>query len=120
MQRKLTGQTRGANAIEGRFIKWCKEQRCCVCCADPAHTEVDHIYGSTYRHNKVLIGHWLVIPLCRTCHQYKTRSRKFFIEQAGEPLILWQGVIKRYGKTPPDQELQAINSLIKQLDWVDA
>lgn len=122
MQRKVTAQSRGPNAAETRFIKWTKGQRCCVCSADPAHTEVDHLYGSTYKHNKVQIGHWLVIPLCWSCHRIKTlEGRAAFLRLCGcNPLDRWRVMIKRYGRLPPKQEFDSINSLIKKTDWVGA
>lgn len=122
MQRKITEQSRGANAAERRFIRWVKQQRCCICQAHPRHTEVDHLYGSTYKHNKTQIGHWLVIPLCVICHRIKTyEGRAGFLRLCGcNPLDRWQVMINKYGKLPPKDEMEAINSLIKQTDWVSA
>ena len=78
MQRKPTKNTRGANAAEKRFMEYTKNSDC-VQCGTEGPSIVDHVAGATYKHNKVLIGHWFVIPLCVDCDDVKTQgsTRKF-------------------------------------------
>ncbi len=71
MQRKATKNTRAANADEKRFMAWVKEQPCCIC-HTPVPSIVDHMYGATFKHNKVLIGMWALLPYCPTCDEVKT------------------------------------------------
>ena len=90
MQRKPTKNTRGPNADEKRFIKWTKEQDC-ICCAAPGPSIVHHCEGSTFKHNKVLVGHWFVIPLCVNCDRIVTQgSRRKLTDQFGPQSTLWQ------------------------------
>ena len=72
MQRKPTKNTRGPNAEEKRFHGWVKQQPCCWCGSESG-TIVDHVKGATFKHNKALIGHWLVVPNCLECDDKKTR-----------------------------------------------
>ena len=71
MQRKATKNTRGPNADEKRFQGWLKDQPCCWCGND-GPSIVDHCRGSTFKHNKVLIGHWFCLPQCVKCDTGKT------------------------------------------------
>ena len=73
MQRKPTKNTRGPNAEEKRFAAYTKESDCIACGAE-GPSIVDHVAGATYKHNKVLIGHWFLIPLCVTCDTIKTQG----------------------------------------------
>lgn len=73
MQRKATKKsTRAANAKEKAFMSWVKDQPCCECGDSPVI--VDHMYGATFIHNKVLIGHWALLPLCLECDRVKTNG----------------------------------------------
>lgn len=71
MQRKATKNTRGPNANEVKFQGWLKEQPC-VWCGNEGPSIVDHCKGATFKHNKVLIGHWFCIPQCFNCDMQKT------------------------------------------------
>lgn len=71
MQRKPTKNTRGPNAEEKRFQGWVKQQPCCWCGSESGSI-VDHVMGSTFRHNKTLIGHLFVLPNCAECDYKKT------------------------------------------------
>ena len=71
MQRKPTKNTRGPNADEKRFQGWLKEQPC-VWCGNDGPSIVDHCRGATFRHNKVLIGHWFCVSQCVECDTQKT------------------------------------------------
>ena len=71
MQRKPTKNTRGPNTDEKKFQGWLKH-RYCHWCGDSAPSIVDHCRGATFKHNKVLIGHWMCIPQCVKCDTQKT------------------------------------------------
>jgi hypothetical protein len=71
MRRKPTRNTRGPNAYEKRFQGWLKEHAC-VWCNNPGPSIVDHCRGATFKHNKVLVGHWFCLPQCVTCDTQKT------------------------------------------------
>ena len=71
MQRKATKNTRGRNAAEEHYQNWAKEQRCAFC-GMPGPSINDHAEGATFRHNKVLIGHFYVVSKCQICDDAKT------------------------------------------------
>ncbi len=71
MRRKPTKNTRGPNAEEKRYQAWLKEQPCAYCGA-PGPCIVDHARGATFKHNKVLIGHWFCTSRCLECDTKKT------------------------------------------------
>lgn len=71
MHRRATKNTRGPNADEKRFQSYVKHSSCCWCGSD-AGSIVDHVKGSCFKHNKVLIGHWFVLPNCLDCDKKKT------------------------------------------------
>lgn len=60
------------NNSEFRFLTWVKDQPCVECGSSPVI--VDHMYGSAFIHNKVLIGHWAILPLCVRCDAVKTQG----------------------------------------------
>ena len=107
MQRKKSKKTRLANANEKRFMSWVKEQ-CCIQCGDyPCH--VDHAMGSTYRHNKVLIGMWYLLPLCGSCDEIKTNgSRRGFVNRFGLMSELWIKLIENYHSEIPKDVIDSI------------
>lgn len=75
MQRRPTKNTRGPNSAEKRFQGWIKHRPCCWCGSESGSI-VDHAKGATLKHNKVLIGHWFVLPNCLSCDDKKTREGK--------------------------------------------
>lgn len=97
MRRKATKNTRGPSADERAYMAWCKQQPCCICGA-PGPSIVDHMYGSTFRHNKVLIGMWALLPYCQVCDSVKTQGshrahlKTFGISQAD----IWATAHKRF------------------------
>lgn len=91
MQRKPTKNTRGPNAEEKRFQGWVKEQPCCWCGSESGSI-VDHVMGSTFRHNKTLIGHWFVLPNCAECDYKKTELG----QKLGDYAEKWSEVEARY------------------------
>ena len=83
MQRKPTKNTRGPSAKEKRFISWVKEQPCIQC--GRIGVIADHMYGATFRHNRVLVGMWALLPLCETCDSVKTNgSHRTYLARFGE------------------------------------
>lgn len=111
MQRRVSKKSRGANAAEKRFMAWVKEQPCCICGSYPCN--VDHVMGSTYRHNRVLIGMWFLLPLCLEHDQEKTQgSRKAFREAHGLMADKWVELVNRYPHKNeiPVEVIEAIRS----------
>lgn len=82
MRRKATKNTRGPNAEEKAFAAWCKTRPCIACGA--WGVVVHHAMGATFKHNKILVGHWFLLPLCIDCDNVVTHgSRKRFRELIG-------------------------------------
>ena len=112
MRRKPTKTTRGPNANERRLRKWVKDQPCCIC-NDPGPSIVDHMYGSTFKHMKILIGHAALLPYChdgdmaKTIHGRAEHDRRFRRRQAD----IWGEFIENSPIQPPEEFRAAI------LDW---
>lgn len=117
MQRKPTKNTRGPNADEKRFQAWCKDSDC-ITCGAPGPSIVHHCEGATFKHNKVLIGHWFCIPLCETCDNVITRgSRKVFRDIYGPQSDYWKAGYEYYkGKSdiPVNCPYEVYKSI---MDW---
>lgn len=47
----------------------------CIACGWPSHIEIHHPVGATAKHNKQPIGHWWILPLCKSCHEAVTEDR---------------------------------------------
>lgn len=113
MQRKATNNTRGISAAEKRFQSWCKEQPCIICWL-PGPSIVDHMYGSTFKHNKILIGMWALLPYCyehdktKTLGNHAHHLKEFGFTQAQ----LWSLLIERYPNREeiPYDVIEAIKS----------
>jgi len=84
MQRKATRQSRGPNAAEKRFQGYLKEHDC-IWCGNSGPSIVDHCRGSTFKHNKTLIGHWFCLPACVECDIKKTIHGK----RLGNEAVKW-------------------------------
>ena len=108
MQRKPTKQSRGPNAAEKRFHAHIKECEC-TWCGNPGPSIVDHVKGSTFKHNKVLIGHWFVLPQCVECDHKKTIEG----EKLGNTAKAWALEVSMYPKDfeVPDDVIESIK------DW---
>ena len=91
MQRKSTKTTRGPNSKEKAFQGWIKQQPCCWCGSESG-TIVDHIKGATFKHSKVLIGHWFVLPNCERCDTKKTIHG----EKLGDYAAKWHELAMKY------------------------
>ena len=114
MQRKPTSNTRGPNAQEKRFQDWIKCTECCVCGSYPVI--LHHAEGSCWRHNKVLCGHWFVLPLCVEHDNIVTHgSRRKFRDECGSQASFWIVQHDKYvdegGVSAPEEVISAI------LDW---
>jgi hypothetical protein len=111
MNRKSSKNTRGPNQDEKDFQWWLKNQRCIVSGQDGV--SVHHCKGSTFKHNKVLVGHWFCIPLSYDEHQgpngYHSGSKPW-IERNGAQSELWARMAFRYPKQDkiPDDVKAAI------------
>lgn len=96
MQRNPTKNTRGPNVHEKKFQRWLKEQPCIVS-GKAGPSIVHHCEGATFKHNKVLIGHWFCIPLCKRVDDFITfGNRKKFREMFETQSSLWNIVYEKY------------------------
>lgn len=112
MQRKATKNTRGANAAEKAFHVFTKESDCRAC-GNAGPSIVHHCMGATYKHSKVLIGHWFVLPLCQSCDDIITHgSRRKFKDEVDLQSHLWAYHASDYGlekgKRIPEDVFSAI------------
>ena len=97
MKRPRSNNTRHANADEKRYHGWIKESEHCAACRQDRPVNVHHCMGSTYRHNKRLIGHIFCIGLCGECDEIVTQgSRREFTDKFGLQGDLWQYSIGLY------------------------
>lgn len=111
MKRKATKKsTRAQNADEKRFMLWCVEHDCIEC--GNYGVIIDHGEGSAFIHNKVLIGHWYILPLCPDCDSVKTQgSHNAYRERFGRTQAeAWQELILDYpGAIPREVQLSIID-----------
>lgn len=111
------GKNRHANAEEKRWHAWLKERPCCVSGWHGVH--VHHMYGSTFTHNKVLIGHLACTPLHPDFHTGKygihTIGRSSWVEAHDRQAVLFEKEAHDYmsetGIELPNDAYHAI------LDW---
>lgn len=116
MQRKSSKNTRGPNKAEKDFQAWLKEQPCSV--TGDHGVQVHHCKGATFKHNKVLIGHWFCLPLSEQAHKEYHAGSKLWIDKYGqqsrysyELLALYQLTLDMRGHGdagPPDNVTQSI------------
>ena len=113
MRRKASKNTRGPNAYEIAFQGWLKAQECAT--GGSGITEVHHCKGSTFKHNKVLVGHWFCIPLSQSSHSAYHNGTKAWREYYGSQANIWVINLLDYaaetGKTCPDDVYDSI------VDW---
>lgn len=76
------------------------------------------MYGSTFKHNKVLIGHLACIPLCDDFHRGKWgihRNRSVWIEAHDKEAVFFEKEVQAYSEETgillPGEEVWAI------MDW---
>lgn len=111
MIRKPTKNTRGPNAEEKRFMAWVKDQSCIVT-GHEGPSIVHHCEGATFKNNKVLVGHWFILPLCQEVDDIVTHgSRRAFRERFGPQSALWAKLIEKSPFEPPAEVEMAI------MDW---
>lgn len=112
MQRRATKNTRGRNSYEKSFQGFIKESDCGYCGAT-GPSIVDHSMGATFKHNKVLVGHWFVTPKCKPCDDIKTQgNRKWHNELTGKTETqCWLDKILEYAGPVPDDVIESIK------DW---
>lgn len=112
MQRKATKQSPAANTAEKRHLVWVKNRGVCAACLNAAPLILHHCEGSSFRNNKILIGHWFVLGLCQCCDNIITRgSRKAFRLQFGSQSSLWLRQFENY--VPKDEcPIEVINSIV--------
>lgn len=79
---------------------WVKCQPCIQCFEQPVI--VDHMYGSTFRHNKVLIGMWALLPLCECCDSVKTKGSH-------------RGYYRAFGETQAESYIRLMNDCPAEL-----
>lgn len=111
MQRKSTRQSRGPDAAEKRWHTWIKEQGICAACGDDGGVYCHHMYGSSFKINKVMIGHLACIGLCQQCDDIITHgSRRAFTDKFGPQSELWRKQFEQYPLKHEfgDHEIQAI------------
>lgn len=111
MQRKATKNTRTANAAEKRYLLWVKEQPCVICGNWPVIA--DHCEGATYKHNKVLIGMWFILPYCQIHDAVKTNgSKRAHLNEFGKTQAeLWMEFHTGYNEEIPNDVVNAIGDL---------
>ena len=97
MQRPATRQSRAADAAERRHITWIKERGVCAACGNDGGVIAHHMEGSSFRHQKLLLGHWMILGLCGPCDNIITRgSRRAFREAFGNQCDLWFKQLQEY------------------------
>lgn len=113
MRRKSTKNTRAPNSDEKAFQSWVMNDhgRCIV--TGRQDIELHHMYGSTAKNNKLLIGHYAVIPLCYDLHRgvngYHTLGSKAWTSKFDLQCNLFHKLIciyellgSKYGEFPED------------------
>ena len=97
MQRKPTRQSRGPNAAEKRFQDYQKNKGWCDAEGMEGPVILHHAEGATFKHNKVLCGHWFVLALSQKADDVVTHgSRRKFREKYGPQSILWARAMEDY------------------------
>jgi hypothetical protein len=61
------------NAEEKKFTVWLAGRPCCECGSEGG-VIIDHLYGATFTHNKVQVGHWAKNSYCAVCDAVKTQG----------------------------------------------
>lgn len=110
-QMKRAGNDQPSKAEEG----WREEVRA----LGPPFCEIHHCVGRTAIHNKVPIGHWLILPLGSDKHRQIHRA----IDRRQQERVLWRWMLaayeERYGPVPiPWDVQQAISDLISKGRYV--
>lgn len=90
-------------------MAWVKVQPCCIC-SNPGPSIVDHMYGATFKHLKILIGMWALLPYCLRCDGIKTQgSHKAHLRTFGTTQAdLWASLFPASPVQPPLDVVLAI------------
>ena len=97
MMRPVTRQSRGRDAAEKRFHTWIKGRGVCACCKNEGGVYLHHMYGSTFKFKKLMLGHWATLGLCQLCDDVITKgSRRAFTERFGPQCKLWLIQLQSY------------------------
>lgn len=115
MQRISTKQSRGPNADEKAFQAWLKQRPCII--GSAGITEVHHCKGSTFKHNKVHIGHWFCLPLSQEQHRAYHAATKAWQTENGGQAFNWMKVYAEYSAEIgeykcPNDVYESIRSLV--------
>lgn len=113
MQRKITKQSRGANADEKAFIRWIKERGICAACGSDGGVIAHHVVGSSAKIRvgleRVHYGHWFVNGLCQKCDNIVTHnSRQAFRDIFDTESNIWLDQIKNYPEEIPEIIIEAV------------
>ena len=117
MQRKSTKQSPGRNADAKRYHQWVFDNSICAACSKERPLIGHHCAGSSFKHNKQLIGHWLFLGLCLECDNVVTNEgRKAFADKFLPQSDLWELQYMQYKLATdidpcPDEIYDAI------MDW---
>ena len=120
MRRKATKQSPAANAEEVRFQNWAKHEPC-ACCGAESGSILDHWQGSSKKlysgPERVMVGHWLVLPLCVQCDEIKTRgSLRAFNDKFGDWLVMWVEFVSY--RDIPKNVLSAVDQEINKAEML--
>jgi len=96
MQKPNSKKNRAKNAAEFRWQQWLKEQPCSFC-GSTSGSIVDHCKGSTFKHNKRMIGEIFCNSKCLKCDTVVTLGTR-------------RDLFSRWGITDSDA---TINQLMK-------
>ena len=73
---------------------------CIVTRSDPAHCQLHHVGGFTYKHNKIRVGPWFILPLHASLHDLGsenpcnvTHHRRAFTDKFGTQAHLFLKVV---------------------------
>lgn len=87
-------------AAQKRWQELVAHMGCIVTRAHPSHCQLHHVAGATYKQNRILIGPWFILPLCRELHDVGsnnplnvTHHRRAFTEQHGTQKSLFFNVV---------------------------
>lgn len=130
MQRPATKQSPAANAEEKKFHTFVKHEPCSFC-GNPAGSIVDHCKGSSFKHNKILIGHWFVNSKCLLCDTLATKGMReelfnlYDINDADATLLQMAKYESEADAEIPEEVKVAINDLFTDKgedttnEWMD-
>lgn len=85
-------------------------------CGCPGPSIVDHGRGQSYRHMKILIGHFFCTSKCQRCDDFKTHGnhRKHYKETGLLESTAWLGQVVEFNKAtgiepPPEVDIAMVS-----------